>query len=379
MPLLLDSLYLRLLVLLLALAPLFSNYVFEGMISVGDVFCIVAFFGCLLYLRLSYFFLGVIFSCFVVVFVSLAFLLMKSEVSASFFRAAFFLALPCFLLSMREELYAFFLRSYLSLSLIFSVFLVVQVMVYYIFNQGFTLMLPWPTYEGDTVEVLDHAIQGFRTGGVFREPSYFSIYVIPALFFFALRRNYVKQLLLVGALVLSTSSMGLAASIFSFAFYLNASGRLRENFKRVLFAVSAVVVAVLLLLFFRDVSWVERFLDAFGEDGPLRVRLEPMLLAANNAGLWGGEFGSSDTMVNSFFDGGEWHNSVSYLLMRLGWLFLLPFMMLLIRLGTLGALACTGLIFFTNAFSNAFSTVFLLAFYSINLLCSEQKLKYSVS
>ena len=114
------------------------------------------------------------------------------------------------------------MRVYLRLAVLFSMMLVVQVVSYHLFGIVFVYLVTPLDIQPNSVLGLDIATQGFRSGGVFKEPSYFSVFVAPAVIYAASRRHYLLWCLISSAIVLSTSSLGFIFIALSLLRFFNA-------------------------------------------------------------------------------------------------------------------------------------------------------------
>lgn len=354
-----------LIAIFILLSPVFSNYVLLGGLSFGDLLIISSVLLGLFALRPTPFFLWSIFLASSIIVASFIVLFFNEIISLSFFRASFFLIAPCVLLSLRPQFYDVLFRCYLAVSTFFVLALIAQVATFYVSGLTFPLQLPLEVYETDTLYLVDLQTQGFRTGGFFKEPSYFAIYILPALLFFPLAGKIKKHSMFVLSSVLSTSSLGIASSIVSLYFY-SVTKDYRTKILKISLFMFFVVIFVSLLFVLKDVPWISRFFDIFIDGGTLNARFFPIFdsMTVSGTGLVEPELNervlSSDGLTN-------WYSSFIYLLSNFGWLFVLPFALFLHRIGFVGGVFVFLIIIFTHAFTTAYFTCFIVVFYAIYL------------
>lgn len=209
---------------LFVLAPLASNFTFFESVSFGDVFVVFFVFACLLcdkgitsralILSCGLFFL-------LVVYMGLYLEFYPGGV-LSFARISFYMAASLYLISRRADSLDKVLSCYLLFSTLFSVMFFLQFISYKFFEFFFVYFDLDFEVEKNALLMLDLASQGFRSGGVFREPSYFSIFMAPALIYFALRHEFLLWFFTVIGVFLSTSVLGFVFILLSlFYFFKN--------------------------------------------------------------------------------------------------------------------------------------------------------------
>lgn len=352
--------------LFILLSPVFSNYVFLGSISIGDFLVITSVLLGILALQVTPFFLWSIFLTFFVISTSLIVLHFNGVISLSFFRASFYLIAPCILLSFKPQFYEIFFRCYLGISMLFVWALIIQGFIFYVMGINFPLQLPFlRVYETDTLFLVDLQTQGFRTGGVFKEPSYFAIYILPALLYFPIARKIKEHALFIVSAILSTSSLGIASSLASLYFY-TVTKDYRAKIAKILLFMTFSTAFVFLLFLFKNIPWISRFFEIFIDGGTLNARFFPIFesLVISGYGLVQPEL--NEKVLNS--DGyTNWYSSFIYLLSNFGWIFVLPFAFLLRRVGFVGAAFAFTILTLTHAFSTAYFTCFIVALYAIYL------------
>lgn len=352
--------------LLILLSPLFSNYVFLGALGYGDLLIFIAIFLSIFMLRLNRLFLFSMLALFSLFVISFFVLINGGYDFFSLLRATFYLFAALFLSNLNKEFYSEFLDVYLKIAYFFAIVLVIQTIFYYVSGLVFSLELPMVTYEESTLQIVDLENQGFRTGGLLKEPSYYAIFTIPAVYYVSFVKRSIKwHLFLVLSLFLSTSSLGIAFSLFTFSSFIGGN---RKN-KAALSLILVLILLVSVLLFFsifHDVPWVSRFFEIFSGGGTLNDRFSPLIEVVGESGF----FTSGDlyTKVTKSDASSIWYNSVSYLLSIYGWVFLLPLVFILSKVGRRFLIYISAVLLVTHAFATSYFTVFFMVFYSISLI-----------
>lgn len=345
----------------IALAPLMSNYVLFGAFGWGDLFLLVSLVSCLAAIRTDRLFFGSLFAA-----VSLALLnfLVLSEsgvVRVSFLRASAFLLFSICFLSVDRRFLFVFARYYLYAAVLSSAYLIVQALLYYAFGYVWIVSLPLATYERETLLVIDIATQGFRTGGLFKEPSYFAIYLTPALIWMALVRRILLHAVLGIAALLSTSSLGIAMALVSVLLYLFGS-RWRVRMAGMYAVTLGVVTASSIVFTLGSVPGIDRFQDIFVSGGTLNERVLPITSVLGEAD---GAFVRPElhTAVTQRDVGTSiWYNSFIYLLGMFGWLTVLWLMLVFLKVGVFFGPLLFVLLIATNLFTSPSLFVLLLLF-----------------
>ncbi|PZW43406.1 hypothetical protein [Pseudomonas sp. URMO17WK12:I2] len=352
-------------VFLLLASPLLTNLVFWGAISVGDLAFIIS-------LMLSFLFFkkpAALLYCtasLLIVIVSFFSIYMHGDVYPSFYRAAFYLVALAVYAGMSANYYFLFSRMYIVFSLAVSAFLILRVIFFYAGINWFEFSTPWPTYEVDAVKLADIKNQGFRTGGFFREPSYFVIYVTPALFLLAADKRLLSLAFIGFACVLSTSSLGIAIFLLSIGYLIYKSVAVAAvSGIALLFSVVPIAISMLYLL--HDLPGMDRFFVIFSSGGTLNDRFFPLLeISAAVTGLLvdpvlHSEVSNANPAIN-------WYNSLIYILGMFGLLGVSFVFLLSLRLGFLGATVLLLYLSMTSLFSSSYIGVFFVGFYCVRLL-----------
>lgn len=108
-------------------------------------------------------------------------------------------------------------RNYINLILFSSVFIILQnvsfhlLKFHFMFTFGDFDLIKNSSFYADPSNPLHLYI---RSGGLFREPSWFAIFAMPSIYFLYKSKDIKKLIIIVGGLVLSTSSLGYLFLIF---------------------------------------------------------------------------------------------------------------------------------------------------------------------
>lgn len=348
---------------LFVLSPMLSNYVLFGPISIGDFTIILSFLISLKYIKASNFFVISSLSSLLIIMLSFFVFSINNFLPDSFFRASFYLIVLSFFLSLKYFYYRELFYIYLKCSLVFSLLLLFQLFLYYALAVDFIMQLPIEVYELDTLEQIDFNSGGFRAAGVFKEPSYFAIFTIPALFYYSLIGNLKKYFFTFLAMMASTSSLGIAVAILTLVFLFF---RIKKTRKTLLSFIVISPLSLFLFVYFMVYSnniGINRFYKLLDGGGSLEIRTSSIFNLGSDLSIFVNSNFSREVLLLS----DEWYNSFIYLVANFGLFFLFSFVQFWKRIGTLGFLATASLLLFTHAFSNSFFTLFLVLFYFIGM------------
>lgn len=347
---------------LFVLSPVLSNYVLLGPLSIGDFSLILSLLMMLPYIKINYFLIFSFLSSLFIIVISLFIFIDNSIIPRSFLRASFFLFIIPLFLSIYDFYYKIIFNLYLKFSYFFSLLLVFQISLYYLLGVNFVMQLPISVYEPDTLNIIDFNTGGFRAAGVFKEPSYFAIFTIPALIYYSSIVNYKKYIMFFIAMLCSTSSLGIAASILSLFIFIYMGWGNKKNIL-VVFAIFPVFLLsfVLYILNTNNIG-ILRFFDLAKGGGSIQERFFNMF----NVAKYFRFFLDFDFSFKILVLSENWYNSFVYLVANFGLMFLISFILFWKKIGLIASLASIFLLFFTHAFSNSFFTVFLVLFYFLN-------------
>ncbi|QLI80510.1 hypothetical protein HZU75_02555 [Chitinibacter fontanus] len=114
----------------------------------------------------------------------------------------------------RKQDYAF-LKAYGLIATIAGACLVFQWVLFNYFGYFFTYFDSKYGIEENALLLMDLSKDQYRTGGLFREPSYFAVFTAPALFYFARTRQWLNWFWMSFCVFLSTSVLGLMFVVLS--------------------------------------------------------------------------------------------------------------------------------------------------------------------
>lgn len=347
---------------LLLISPVLSNYVLFGPVSIGDFTIFLSFLIIIFHVNVNLFFVySFLLSLFVVI-LSLFSFLLNDFIPKSFWRASFFLLIIPFFLSIYRDYYSLFFKIYLKLSYFFSLVLLFQVSIFYSLGIDWVFQLPIKTYELDTLNIIDFSSGGFRAAGVFKEPSYFAIFTIPALIYYAKVKNFKKYLFYFVSMLVSTSSLGIAVSILSLFIFISIGGINKRSFLIISTIFPIFVSSFLFYMFTTQNIAILRFFELGQGGGSLQERFFTIFDVAQYFTFFVDFNFSYKVLVVS--DG--WYNSFIYLVASFGLLFLFPFLVFWKKIGLSSFFATLFLLLLTHSFSNSFFTVFLILFYYVS-------------
>jgi hypothetical protein len=346
------------------LAPIFSNYKFIGDFSVGDLLVLISIPYILINLQFT--FIDVV-AVIVLFFLVLASYLLVGglDVYAGFYRAVFYYFIVNLILcGFKYDDSLEFFEIYSKVCYVLSFALIMQWLLYVFINTSIPLQLPIETYEPDTLNVIDHV---FRSGGLFREPSYFALFVIPYMFFSINKRKFLGFTFVASAGIISTSSLVFFTIIFASSHAVYQGSGL---FTR-LFLIPAGFLLLMVILFFIPDGYifVDRIREIFIDGGTLNERFLPFLNIINYY-----PFLPYGEVIDYYRSSGFWFNSASSLIVYFGISGLLLLIYNLSRLGLIYCLLILMLIFSTHIMSSVFGLFIVLCFI---LLKNNLKFKYN--
>lgn len=349
--------------ILFILSPVLSNYVFLGVLSIGDVSLITSLLFFINKLKISKFFIVTFLMCVGVILLSIFPFVIIGNIPKSFYRASFFLLILPFFISLSKECYYYILIVYLKIASFFSILLFIQLFFYYILTINFTMQLPIPVFEVDTLDIIDPRYAGFRAAAVFKEPSYFAIFISPALLYYAKMRLFKNYIFYFIALIASTSSFGIAIAILSLFVFVSKGIRNKKNLMIVMTVFPFFIISFVSFILLTKNIAILRFFDLFQGGGSLEERFFNMFDVLNGFSLFVNFELSKQVLISNSKE--VWYNSFVYLVANFGLIFLLPFLFFCLRLGWVGSFVSIVLLLFTHAFSNSFFTVFFILCFCI--------------
>ncbi|WP_276878928.1 hypothetical protein [Bacteroides heparinolyticus] len=131
------------------------------------------------------------------------------------FNCTFFTAAASYILRKSSVEKEKVLDTYIYICTLASFFIIIQFLSFYILH--FNLKFDFGNYQGsvNTASLAIPGVSPYRTGGIFKEPSWYAVFMSPVLDI-AYRRNKITELIIcILGLIFSTSSMGF---LFLFVF-----------------------------------------------------------------------------------------------------------------------------------------------------------------
>ena len=189
----------------------------------------------------------------------------------------------------REKL----ISSYIYVCVICSTFVIIQFLSFYLFHYN----IKFDIGENNAASLETFAVGvNYRTGGLFNEPSWFTLFVGPVLDMAYRLKKFKELFVCIVGLILSTSSM---AFLFLFLF---AMFKLRGNNKKYIIILALVVVAI----YFVFPIAFDRFFNALSnEEGTnsnnARVILPMTVAFAHSIPLFGLDIGDLYAVNENLF------------------------------------------------------------------------------
>ena len=346
--------------LFVVLAPPLSNYKFYGQLSFGDILIFLFCLSLIFNFKTTVIGFNVVVAAVVISIVSL-FFVYDVGLHAGFYRTIFYYILFIILITQKDLRLRSFFRIYTFFAILFSISIIFQWFIYVAFGISIPLQLSAGFYEPDTLKVIDHV---YRSGGWFKEPSYFVLYVTPLLFFLLEEKRFLSYFVISIAALLSTSSLFFFIFILSI---INVMIRNKIYFLAFLFVFSTVFSIV--LFFLEDlVGWIfiRRVVDIFQNGGTLQDRF----LSSLDIVYLSKDFFSNNSIYLFFVGGGlegaAWYSSFSSILAALGWAGVLLIVLSFFRLGFIFGFIFLAFMLTTHIFSGVYSIFIALAFMGIN-------------
>lgn len=351
-------------VVLFLLSPVLSNYVFYGAISIGDLlfFSITPW----LIVRIRFNKLVSLIQVLLVVFLfAISFFIISNtskEVYYGFYRSCFFLfsviIISC--LDINKLCGVGFLLLYRRLAILFSILIILQ---YFLYIKGLSIpfQLPIDYYEPDTLKVIDHV---YRSGGVFKEPSYYMLYVTPMMFYLVIRRDYLSYTILLVAGVLSTSSLVFFISIITLLYF---------PIKYV-----SVMLTLLLILILAVISinmdmvngiFIDRIIEIFENGGTLTTRFIPIIDAFNYSGF---SFFATENAYTFLLSDGQWFSSLVTLYLIFGCIGICILLLSFMGTGIVFFIILSCFLATTHFMSGVFAPFIVFSFLIIRSFCYPQ-------
>lgn len=335
------------------LSPILSNYVFISEISFGDVMVLITLPWLFSQLRFNVSAAFYIATPLTIVFTSYV-LLGGIDVYAGFYRAAFYYCIVFLIISIRKFNLPYFMEVYGGICVIVSMLIVFQWCAYTGFGISIPLQLPFEHYEQDTLNIVEHV---FRTGGLFKEPSYYAIYIMPYYVFIASKGNFRDFFIISLAGVLSTSSLMFFLIVMcSVLLCLRIFGLF--GMLIIVFFSTGIFGALFFNEYFNEYIFIERVHSIFIDGGTLNERFLPFIDVFNLSNF----LTPSVQALNFFLSSGLWFNSGSSVMTYFGIAGLSFLVLNAYKFRFLFGALFLILIFLTHFMSGAFSYFIVIAF-----------------
>lgn len=355
------------LIAMFLLSPILSNYSVGGKISIGDFFVIlilivsiikfkslniISFYGCISILIIS-----------IVDFI--LYLNYYSDGIMVMMRMSFYIFTYFIIsnLAISKDKYKIIINYYILLCVIFSFILIIQIFVYFLFDKIIFLIDTPLDIEKSSLLTLDIATQGFRSGGFFREPSYFSIFIAPALFYSVVFRQWRLYIFLSFAVILSTSALGFIFILLPLIdlIYSKISIKFFPAFLAI-FIIFIVAAADLIPIF------PDRVIETLNGGGSLNARvIEPFASIFKEGEVFlGPNFGVLRDLSSPDYYSNLWFNSLTYIVIVLGLFSVIPIILILTNYEKKSIFLVVALLVGTNSLSSPYFLVFSILLKLIN-------------
>jgi|GEM_PF-5769304 len=352
------------------LAPILANLNGIGKFSVGDL----AVFWCLVIGALSLRKIDIVCMAGLTAIIALscvsAFFYISDYPEGVFVLARMALYISAFFIFLavcrRPDFSACLISSYMKLSVVFSLMLIVQVLAYHLFGVVFAYVDTPLDIQPNSVLGLDIATQGFRSGGVFKEPSYFATFVAPALIYTAACKRYWLWGLFSAAVLLSTSALG-------FIFIVLSLMRFVSPLYVAILLPFALVFAGLVLSGVIPILPV-RVMETLEGGGSLSIRVvEPFTrVFVDSQNLFLPNYEALRDLANPGIAAGIWFNSFTYSVVVYGILVLIPLVLMFLAIGLSSLPLAIILLVTANGLTNPY---FVVAIVSLSILIQSLRLR----
>jgi hypothetical protein len=246
---------------------------------------------------------------------------------------------------------------------IFSLILIIQIFYYYLFDKIIFVIDTPLDIEKSSLLTLDIATQGFRSGGVFKEPSYFSIFIAPALFYAYILKRWRLYIFLSFAVILSTSALG-------FIFILLPLMDL--IYSKISIKLFPVLLSIFVIFVFAATDVIpifpDRVIETLKGGGSLNARvIEPFTtIFIESEVFFGPNFGVLRDLSSPDYSSNLWFNSFTYIIIVLGLFSVIPVILIFINSEKKSIFFVAALLLATNSLSSPYFLVFLILLKLIN-------------
>jgi hypothetical protein len=243
------------------------------------------------------------------------------------------------------------LRIYLGMALLACVVVIIQVIWFKVFGGILAPNLSAIEVEPNAIFHVNSSGE-FRTGGLFREPSWFIVFVAPASFWFLRFGSKVKSMIVTIGLLLSTSSLGLLVLLVLVVETYVVRGKKKIR--------NLVILTVLIVFGAFAVSRIvpaskERAIANLSGEGTITIRLFAPVLVVSNHMNWS-LLGVNTSWIRGVDGNSEedWLNSAVYAVVLLGIPWAILFFVTLFKIaGPTGGIILFVLILFEGCIGRA--------------------------
>lgn len=355
------------LITIFLLSPVLSNYSVGEKISLGDFFVILV----LIVSIIKFKSLNIIslYGCISILIISIVdFILYLNYyydgimvmMRMSFYIFSYFIISS---LTISKDQQIKIINYYIILCKIFALILIIQIFYYYLFDKIIFVIDTPLNIEKSSLLTLDIATQGFRSGGVFKEPSYFSIFIAPALFYAYILKRWRLYIFLSFAVILSTSALG-------FIFILLPLMDLIYSKISIKLFPALLAIFVIFVLAATDVIPIfpDRVIETLKGGGSLNARvIEPFTtIFIESEVFFGPNFGVLRDLSSPDYSSYLWFNSFTYIIIVLDLFSVIPVILIFINSEKKSIFFVAALLFATNSLSSPYFLVFLILLKLIN-------------
>jgi len=355
------------LIAIFLLSPVLSNYSVGEKISLGDFFVILI----LIVSIIKFKSLNIIslYGCISIIIISIVdFILYLNYyydgimvmMRMSFYIFSYFIISS---LTISKDQQIKIINYYIILCKIFSLILIIQIFYYYLFDKIIFVIDTPLDIEKSSLLTLDIATQGFRSGGVFKEPSYFSIFIAPALFYAYILKRWRLYIFLSFAVILSTSALG-------FIFILLPLMDL--IYSKISIKLFPVLLSIFVIFVFAATDVIpifpDRVIETLKGGGSLNARvIEPFTtIFIESEVFFGPNFGVLRDLSSPDYSSNLWFNSFTYIIIVLGLFSVIPVILIFINSEKKSIFFVAALLLATNSLSSPYFLVFLILLKLIN-------------
>ena len=361
----------KVITILFLLSPLLSNFAFYKSVSLGDISIMLVATYLILVERKDFFLLPMeahisLLILLILLLISVLHFTENTRIILSAFRHVSYLALCFFIIKLKDIKLA---ATYIVLAIIFSSLLIIQKV--YFMTTGHYFLFFDPSLEIQKTYIAQlgniNINDTFRTGGLFCEPSYFALYLIPALIITSKTHNYLLYLFFSLAIFMSTSALGILMTLI---YPLKLIDNYKEKNISILIVMSLMICMLIsLMLIFTNPT----IFDGLKEFGSFNVRFFSPII--NYIEFNSGFLFPNPKIIGATTDYNQWCNSLIYTLSLFGSGILLVYFFLLKKIKYIQLrLSLLLILIFTNALPSPYLVVIIGILYNFERIKFNYKL-----